>query len=69
MNIDYIRNHIITPTLVELDSYSDDRADMVLVTGAAESLYHHVIQVNGPARSWFQMELKIQWYCWSTCLG
>ena len=69
MKINYIRDHVITPALVAIDSYSDDRADLVLVTGAAESLYQHVRQINGPARGWFQMEPRTHDDIWNNFLG
>jgi len=58
MKNELIKNHIITPALQVINSYSDDRADMVFVTGAAETLYKDIKQYNGDARSWFQVERK-----------
>ncbi len=69
MNNENIRKHIITPALQAINSYSDDRLDMVFVTGAAESLYQHVRQINGPALSWFQQEPATHDDIWSNFLG
>lgn len=54
--INFIKEQIITPALVAINSYSDDRLDMVFTTGAAESLYQEVRQIEGSALSWFQIE-------------
>ena len=69
MNNDNIKKHIITPALQAINSYSDDRLDMVFVTGAAESLYKHVRQIKGPALGWFQMERKTHDDLWRNFLG
>jgi len=59
MNNWYIRNCVITPALQAINSYSDDRLDMVFTTGAAETLYKNVRQIGGGgALSWFQIERK-----------
>lgn len=58
MKIELIKNHIIAPALVAINSYSDNRADMVFVTGATETLYNYNRQINGSALSWFQIERK-----------
>jgi len=65
----YIKEHIIIPALIAIDSYSDDRLDMVFVTGAGESLYQDVRQRNGPALSWFQMEPLTHDDIWSNFLN
>lgn len=69
MNNNNIKNHIITPALQAINSYSDDRLDMVFVTGAAESLYKHIRQIKGPALGWFQMEPKTHDSLWNSFLG
>ena len=69
MKQDYIKEHIIAPALMALGRYSDDRADMVLTTGAAESLYTHVRQVGGRALGLFQMEHKTPDDLWVTFLS
>jgi len=68
MNNDNIRKHIIIPALQAIESYSDDRLDMVFVTGSAESLYQHIRQIEGPARGWFQMEQATHDDIWSNFL-
>lgn len=67
--IKYVENNVIAPALIAINSYSDDAADMVLTTGAAESLYRHVRQVNGPALGWFQMEPATHDDIWRNFLG
>jgi len=57
MKNELIKKHIIAPALVAIGAYSDDRLDMVFVTGAAETLYQDIRQHNnGIAVSWFQIE-------------
>jgi len=57
MNIDLIKENVIFPALMIIGKYSDDAADMVLVTGAVESHYRHVRQIGGgSALGLFQME-------------
>ena len=58
MKIELIKNHIIAPALSAIGSHSDDRLDMVFVTGATETLYNYNRQINGNALSWFQIERK-----------
>jgi len=58
MKTELIKDHIITPALVAINSYSDDRADMVFVTGATETQYRYIRQIKGSALSWFQIERK-----------
>lgn len=67
--IEFVKNHVILPALIAIDSYSDDRLDMVFVTGAAESLYNHIRQIEGPALGWFQMEPKNHGDIWGNFLG
>lgn len=69
MNNYNVKENIIVPALQAINSYSDDRLDMVFVTGAAESLYQHVRQIVGPARGWFQMEQKTHDDLWRNFLG
>lgn len=69
MNNNHIKEHIIIPALQAIKSYSDDRLDMVFVTGATESLYQHVRQIGGPARGWFQMEQATHDDIWTNFLG
>ncbi len=70
MKIQFINDYVINPALIAINSYSDDRADMVLVTGAAESLYRHVRQNGGgPALGWFQMEPRTHDDIWRNFLG
>jgi len=56
MKIELIKNHIISPALSAINCHSDDRLDMVFVTGATETLYNYNRQINGQALSWFQIE-------------
>jgi len=58
MKNELIKKHIIAPALVAIGVYSDDRMDMVFVTGAAETLYQDIKQYKGSAISWFQIERK-----------
>lgn len=69
MNIRLIRDYVITPALIAIDAYSDEALDMILFTGAVESRYEHVRQVNGPALSWFQIEPRTHDDIWSNFLG
>ena len=69
MNNSNIKKHIITPALQAINSYSDDRLDMVFVTGAAETLYKHVRQIKGPALGYWQMEPKTHDDLWRNFLG
>jgi len=56
MKNELIKKHIIAPALVAIGAYSDDRMDMVFVTGAVESDYTLIKQIGGSAASWFQIE-------------
>jgi len=67
--IDLIRSMVIAPALSAIGAYSDEALDMVLVTGAAESLYQHTRQVGGPALGWWQMEPATHNDIWSHYLG
>jgi len=58
MKIELIKNHIIAPALSAINCHSEDRLDMVFVTGATETLYKYNRQINGDALSWFQIERK-----------
>lgn len=58
MKNELIKNHIISPALVAIGAHTDDRVDMVFVTGATETLYRYNRQINGSALSWFQIERK-----------
>lgn len=60
---------IIVPALSEIGLYSDEAADMVLVTGAVESGYRHVRQIGGPALGLFQMEPRTHDDLWKSWLG
>lgn len=67
--IENIKEHVIVPALSDINAYSDDAADMVLKTGAAESLFQHVRQIGGPALGWFQMEPATHDDIWCNFLG
>lgn len=70
MNNEFVKKHVIIPALQAINSYSDDRLDMVFVTGAAESLYQHVRQIGGgPARGYWQMEQATHDDLWRNFLG
>ena len=70
LKIELIRDNIIIPALTEINSYTDDAADMVLVSGAAESLYGDVRQRGGgPALSWWQIEPRTHDDIWRNYLG
>lgn len=65
MNILEIRNEIVIPALLSINSYSLAAEQLVMATGQAESLFKHTRQVAkytngkpvyGPARSWWQIE-------------
>lgn len=68
--INLVNEFIIVPALCAVDIYSENRADLVLKIGAAETLYRTQKQGGGgPARSWWQMEPKTHNDIWSTFLG
>lgn len=69
MNVKIIKENCIIPALVAINSYTENAADMVLATGAVESLYRHVRQINGPALGWFQMEPATHDDIWTHFLG
>jgi len=70
MNNDNIRKHIIIPALQAIESYSDDRLDMVFVTGGAETQYKHIRQIGGgPAHGLFQQEYADHNDIWKNFLG
>jgi len=70
MKLDYIKEHVIVPALVEIDCYSDAAMEMVLLTGLIESKYEHVRQGGGgPALGWFQMEPATHDDIWRHFLG
>lgn len=72
-----IRNKIIQPALVAINSYSLAAEQLVMATGMAESLYKHTRQIAsygppikyGPARSWFQIEGATHRDIWGSYLG
>ncbi|MFN3827776.1 MAG: hypothetical protein ACK4NR_09155 [Micavibrio sp.] len=75
-----VRDRIIVPALVAIDSYSKAAERLVLATGLAESGYLHVRQVArykpgggvaayGPARGYFQMEPATHDDLWANYLG
>ena len=70
MNPVLVKDNIIIPALVAIESYSEDAVDLVWKTGAAESSYKNIRQIGGgPARSWFQMERATHDDIWSNFLG
>ena len=69
MNNENIIKHIITPALQAINSYTDDRLDMVFFTGGVETLYQHIRQINGPALGLFQQEPADQDDIWRNLLG
>ena len=50
------REHVIMPALCAIQSYSPEAEALLDNIAIAESGYRHVRQINGPARSWWQME-------------
>jgi hypothetical protein len=55
--VDNLRLHIIRPTLVYLELWSDVAEELLLATAAHESLLgHYLVQVNGPALGLYQIE-------------
>ena len=69
MNPVLVKDHVIIPALVAIDSYSEEAVELIWQTGAAESLYKTTRQIKGPARSWFQMERATHDDIWTNYLG
>lgn len=65
MNADQLRE-LITVVLEELDLYSEDAVELLMLTAAQEShLGKYIRQINGPALGIFQMEPSTErdiWY-------
>lgn len=56
VNLQQMRDLVITPALRAVDLYSDEARDLLLYTGLVESGYRYVAQLDGPARSFWQVE-------------
>lgn len=64
-----IRDKIIQPALLAIDSWDEPGERMVLATGAAESGYRTVSQSHGPALGYWQMEPRTHNDIFSNYLG
>jgi hypothetical protein len=51
-----MEDYVISPALKAVELYSPEAARLILLTGYVESRYEYVAQVNGPARSFWQVE-------------
>lgn len=79
-DLSLIRDRVVIPALVAIDSYSKAAERLVMATGLAESGFVHVRQVAkykpgggiakyGPARGYFQMEPFTHDDIWANYLG
>jgi len=66
MNLNQLKQDIITPTLSILQAYSDDAMELLIFTCAVESNGgEYVKQINGPALGIYQMEPATHSDIWS----
>lgn len=65
----FFRDHILVPSLVEINSYSKAAERLLLGTAIVESGLKYTKQINGPALGFFQMEPATHDYIWLKFIG
>jgi hypothetical protein len=51
-----VKTHVIQPALEQIGMFSPAAAELVFFTGLVESRYQYIVQIGGPARSFWQIE-------------
>lgn len=69
MDPSQFRTEILRPALKSIDLWSPEAEALVMGTGATESHFRYVKQLNGPALGFFQMEPATHDDIWTHYLG